>query len=163
MRTSHVMKMRLLLIVVSAFLLDFTFAAALKERDAPETVYLANCSGKELSHSEIDYYGAGKDSQNGATPDDVCAFAGNGFEHWESGSISCKFHRTGTTFTAKLQIDAQGLPDFAAAGTGHNGYHGFTCFKDNSRTLYKYSSGTCISVYYCLPVRIMYVDIGVCF
>ncbi|KAK3934218.1 hypothetical protein QBC46DRAFT_325500 [Diplogelasinospora grovesii] len=139
---------------------DFeTSADVLAKRDT-EIVYLANCQS-EVScctptqyYSQILYYPASADSNNGQAPTaaNTCTVNSNSLLTWEGSAQSCTYS-SGVTFTS--HIDAGSHAAYSYSGWGSNGFKNWNCYRDNGRLIFSQSrpeaENHCNSIYYCLP------------
>jgi hypothetical protein len=155
--------------VATTLLLAFGLAAqvlssAIPKRDSTERVFLANCVSTYdnsdgtavIPSSEMLYYSTDAASKNG-NPSAVVKLTSNSYVTWEGESISGTF-QDGDIFVSYINTGAQNLANFDFAGTGHNNYQNFNCYKDDGRVLTKVESPNglfnepCYSIYYCEDV-----------
>ncbi|KAH8880983.1 hypothetical protein GQ53DRAFT_773703 [Thozetella sp. PMI_491] len=130
----------------------------LEKRDT-EIVYLANCVSAvscctpNVYYSQIIYYPASAQSQNGEVPSSSnrCTTSSSSYTTWEGSAHPCTFS-TGATFTS--HIDSGSHAAYSYSGWGYNGKT-WNCYRDNGRVLFDpympEASNSCSSVYYCLP------------
>ncbi|KAI1377178.1 hypothetical protein F4677DRAFT_459088 [Hypoxylon crocopeplum] len=109
---------------------------------ARESVHLANCQ----SYFAIDYYA--DDTKDNVFPGNNNECVSSGGFH-EGSSASCKFG-SGVTFSYFLSSNAHSASQGTQVGTGNNGFHNFSCFRDDNHALYTDGNGNaCQSTYVC--------------
>jgi hypothetical protein len=113
-----------------------------------EVVYLSNCESSQGKSSEMNYYRYVADSKNGQQPEATAVVAHGQTVTWEGQPIVGEFPDK-NRFTSNI-TDHNG-PLLSVKGSGSNIYHGFTCYQDNYRALYRDGDKTCNSVYFCVP------------
>ncbi|KAK0100497.1 hypothetical protein ONS95_008445 [Cadophora gregata] len=113
-----------------------------------EGLYLVNCGN---SYSVVVYCANylscsfTPSSQNQCRPS-------SGIQHWEGSSQKCTFPGSGTTFTWNIRADAQDPSVYARVGTGSNGFHPFSIFKEDKTALYTDGNGNrCNKIYNAYP------------
>ncbi|KAK1753115.1 hypothetical protein QBC47DRAFT_424474 [Echria macrotheca] len=113
-----------------------------------EGVHLVNC----VNYSAVVYCANDSDCNHFPGSGNQCIPDGGGITHWEGGDKRCTFPGTGTEFKWNIRSDAQSQANYVNVGTGNNGFHGFTIFKDDKHVMYKDGNGNaCSSIYYALP------------
>ncbi|KAK1768235.1 hypothetical protein QBC33DRAFT_585235 [Phialemonium atrogriseum] len=137
---------------------DLTEAELLEKRNTNEGVYLSNCWFYSLGDwaSEMEYYSnARSGSQHGELPNDTTTLSSTSRVTWEGVQRCGYYSSSGVTFCSQIASNAASLVTGQYAGPGWNNAHGFDCYKDNGRVLFRTSSGNfnqneeCYSIYYC--------------
>ncbi|KAK3349106.1 hypothetical protein B0T25DRAFT_569758 [Lasiosphaeria hispida] len=112
-----------------------------------EGIHLVNCGNRYSAVVYCENDGScnffpGKGNQ--------CIPNGSGLFVWEGGNKGCTFD-TGTRFSWSIGSNAQSQRNYTQVGSGDNGFHKFTIFKDDKHTMYRDGNGNeCKSIYYCL-------------
>ncbi|KAK5661801.1 hypothetical protein OQA88_9903 [Cercophora sp. LCS_1] len=120
-------------------------AGVLRPRIDGEHVVLADCrDAAGVVSSQIAYFRGSP----GPSPQDVAVVVTSPGQAalWVNTNTSALFTDTGVTFTSTL---GPKVADGEYAGTGHNGYGGFSCWQKYQKNLYTYDGTTCHQVYAC--------------
>ncbi|KAK3935248.1 hypothetical protein QBC46DRAFT_272166 [Diplogelasinospora grovesii] len=133
-----------------------------------EGVHLANCYQNsplgQIPFSQMLYYADDAQASQNVVPSSsnqcrVTTPGQGGWETWEGSSITCTFP-SNTFFTSDIQSGAGGYSVGAYAGSGENNFRNFNCYRDNNHQLYNDGTSSCFSIYYCLDVSWLKINIG---
>ncbi|KAK7959457.1 uncharacterized protein PG986_004311 [Apiospora aurea] len=110
---------------------------------AREVVHFDKCS--PANYEVVNYYADDSKASSFPGTSNTCVASPN----WHSFN-HCTYP-TGTSGTWSLASNDESQPTGSVAGTFNNGYHTFTCKRDDDHYAYTDGHGSrCVSVFYCV-------------